>query len=95
MDNDRRCYRFYAFVFVALIRDRAVSMRKFLLAQVSMPFGAAGAVLLIYTMTDSQLRNIGGPIDLIVLLGVTLIGAIGTAIFVNTAQPIFGRSART
>ena len=72
----------YAFVFADLVRDRAVSMRKFLLTQVSMPFGAAGAVLFIYTMTDSQLRDIGGPIDLIVLLGVTLIGAIGTAFFV-------------
>jgi hypothetical protein len=95
LDNDRRCYRFYAFVFADLIRDRAVSMPKFLLAQVPMPFGAVGAVLLIYTITDSQLRNIGGSIDLIVLLGATLIDAIGTAIFVYTAQSIFGRCART
>ncbi|WP_415183384.1 DUF5368 domain-containing protein [Phaeovulum sp.] len=76
-----------AYVYV-LIRDRAVSMRKFLLAQLSMPFGAVGAVLFVQTMTHSGFSDIGGPIDVIVLLGVAAMGAIGIAILAYTAQSL-------
>ena len=79
-----------AYLYV-LIRDRAMSMRKFLWAQLSMPFGAIAAVLFVQAMTDSHLRDIGGPIDVIVLLGVAVMGAIGTAILVYTGQSLFRR----
>lgn len=79
-----------AYVYV-LIRDRSMSMRKFLMAQLSMPFGAVAAVLFVQAMTHSQLRDIGGPIDVIVLLGVAVMGAIGAAILVYTAQSLFRR----
>ncbi len=71
-----------------LIRDRAVSWHKFLWAQVSMPVGAALAVLIVWWATRSGLRDIGGPIDLIVLLGVAAIGAVGAAILVYTVQSL-------
>lgn len=79
-----------AYLFV-LIRDRAVSMRKFLLAQLSMPFGALAAVVFVQAMTSSHLRDIGGPVDVIVLLGVAVMGAVGAAILVYTAQSLFFR----
>jgi uncharacterized membrane protein YhaH (DUF805 family) len=77
-----------AYLFV-LIRDRTMSMRKFLLAQLSMPFGAVAAVVFVLAMTHSNLRDIGGPVDLIVLLGIAVLGAIGAAILVYTAQSLF------
>lgn len=83
-----------AYLYV-LIRDRAMSMRKFLWAQVSMPFGAIAAVLFVQIMTNSHLRDIGGPVDLIVLLGVAVMGAIGAAILVYTAQSLFRGKAYT
>lgn len=76
-----------AWVFV-LVRDRALSMRKFLLAQLSMPFGAVAAVAFVMWMTNSGLRDIGGPIDWIVLLGVAVMGAVGLAILVYVAQSL-------
>ena len=76
-----------AYLYV-LIRDRSMSMRKFLLAQLSMPIGAVAAVVFVQVMTHSHLRDIGGPIDVIVLLGVAAMGAIGTAILVYTAQSL-------
>jgi uncharacterized membrane protein YhaH (DUF805 family) len=79
-----------AYLYV-LIRDRAMSMRKFLWAQVSMPFGAVAAVLFVQAMTSSHFRDIGGPIDVIVLLGVAAMGAVGAAILVYTAQSLFRR----
>ncbi len=77
-----------AYLYV-LVRDREMSMRKFLLAQLSMPFGAVAAVVFVQVMTSSHLRDIGGPVDVIVLLGVAVMGAIGTAILVYTAQSLF------
>ncbi|SUC82767.1 Uncharacterised protein [Pannonibacter phragmitetus] len=83
-----------AYLYV-LIRDRALSMRKFLWAQLSMPFGAVAAVWFVLGVTHSHLRDMGGPVDLIVLLGVAVLGAIGAAILVYTAQSLIrGEGAR-
>ncbi len=71
-----------------LVRDRKVSWRKFLLAQIAMPFGAIAAVGLVWWITSTGAADIGGPIDLIVLLGVAVAGAIGAAILVYTAQSL-------
>jgi len=79
-----------AYLYV-LIRDRAMSMRKFLWAQLSMPFGAIAAVLFVQGVTNSHFRDIGGPVDMIVLLGVAVMGAVGAAILVYTAQSLFRR----
>lgn len=78
-----------------LVRDRAVSWRKFLWAQVSMPFGAVAAVLFVQKVTSSRFRDIGGPIDVIVLLAVAAMGAVGAAILVYTAQSLMrGRAEK-
>ncbi len=76
-----------AYVYV-LVRDRRVSWRKFLLAQLSMPVGAVLAVWVVMAVTDSALSDLGGPIDAMVLLGVAAAGAIGLAILVYTAQSL-------
>jgi uncharacterized membrane protein YhaH (DUF805 family) len=73
---------------LVLIRDRQVSWRKFLWAQVSMPFGAVAAVVFVWQVTSSGLRDIGGPVDVIVLLGVAVAGAVGAAILVYTLQSL-------
>ncbi|MDO5604417.1 MAG: DUF5368 domain-containing protein [Paracoccus sp. (in: a-proteobacteria)] len=80
-----------AYLFV-LIRDRKMSMKRFLVAQLSMPFGAVAAVAFVMMITNSRPANIGGPIDLIVLLGVALLGAVGTAILVYTLQSLLRRN---
>lgn len=77
--------------FYVLIRDRDISWRKFLWAQVSMPFGAIGAVLFVQWATESSFADLGGPIDVIVMLGVAAAGAIGLAILVYTAESLFLR----
>jgi hypothetical protein len=72
-----------------LIRDRSMSMRKFLVAQLSMPIGAVAAVVFTQAVTNSGFGDIGGPIDVIVLLAVAALGAVGMAILVYTAQSLF------
>ena len=71
-----------------LIRDRAVSWRKFLAAQLSMPLGAVAAVWFVQWVTSSHTRDIGGPIDVVVLLGVAVLGAVGMAVLVSTVQSL-------
>lgn len=81
-----------AYIYV-LIRDRSLSMRKFLYAQLSMPVGAVAAVVFVQAMTSSHLRDLGGPVDLIVFLGVAALGAVGMAILVYTAQSLLMKRA--
>ena len=77
-----------------LIRDRAVSWKKFLLAQLSMPIGAVLAVWFVMVRTKSCVSDLGGPIDVIVFLGIAVMGAIGMAILVYTLESLRG-SRRT
>lgn len=78
-----------AYLFV-LIRDRSVSWKKFLFAQLSMPVGAVLAVWFVMVMTKSKLSDLGGPVDLIVFLGIAAAGAIGMAILVYTLEAFLG-----
>ena len=77
-----------AYLYV-LLRDRAVNWKKFLFAQLSMPFGAIFAVAFVMFMTHSSLGDIGGPVDLIILLMIAGAGAFGAAILVYTVQSLF------
>jgi len=45
-------------------------------------------------MTHSHLRDLGGPVDWLVLIGVAVLGAVGLAILVYTAQSLLWRPAR-
>lgn len=80
----------YLFV---LIRDRHIGWRKFLIAQLFMPVGAIGAVWFVMAVTDSTISDIGGPIDVILLLCIAGIGAVGVAILVYTLESLFFRRA--
>src|SRR6056297_359847 len=48
-----------AYLYV-LVRDRHMSARKFLLAQLFMPLGAVAAVMFVLWVTNSALADIGG-----------------------------------
>jgi len=78
-----------------LIRDRHMSARKFLLAQLFMPVGAIAAVVFVQKVTRSHFADIGGPIDWLVLLGVAAVGAAGLAILVYTVQALVSGPQRS
>jgi uncharacterized membrane protein YhaH (DUF805 family) len=78
-----------------LIRDRSLGMRQFLVAQLFMPVGAVLAVWFVMAMTDSHLADIGGPVDVIVLLGIAAMGAVGGAILVYTVERLLFRRPGT
>jgi NADH:ubiquinone oxidoreductase subunit K len=74
-----------------LIRDRSLGMRQFLIAQLFMPVGAVLAVWFVMVMTESHLSDIGGPVDVIVFLGIAAMGAVGGAILVYTLERLLFR----
>jgi hypothetical protein len=74
-----------------LVRDRRVSWRKYLVAQIAMIPGAIAAVIFVQQVTNSGFGDIGGPVDLLVLLGVAVMGAVGAAILVYTLQSLIWR----
>ena len=74
-----------------LIRDRKVGWKKFLIAQVFMPIGAILAVAFVLIVTHSRMADIGGPIDVIIFLGIAVLGAVGMAILVYTLQSLLFR----
>ena len=82
-----------AYIYV-LIRDRSLGLRQFVIAQLFMPLGAILAVWFVMAMTDSRLSDVGGPVDLIVLIGIAVLGAIGAAILVYTIEALLLRSRR-
>ncbi len=82
-----------AYLYV-LVRDRRVAWKKFLFAQLSMPFGAVAAVFFVQAVTRSGFHDIGGPVDVIVLLGVAALGAIGLAVIIYTVQSLLYPPAR-
>lgn len=82
-----------AYLYV-LIRDHSVSWRKFLLAQLSMPFGFVGAIWFVQDVTNSTMADLGGPVDWLLVLGIGLLGAIGLAILVYTLQSLIWRPRR-
>ena len=71
-----------------LIRDRKVSWRKYLLAQLSMPIGAVAAVWFVMARTGSGLHHMGGPLDWLAILGIAVAGAVGFAILVYVVQSL-------
>ncbi|PWK60664.1 DUF5368 domain-containing protein [Roseicyclus mahoneyensis] len=69
-----------------LIRDRTLGMRQFLVAQLFMPVGAVLAIWFVMAVTNSHLSDIGGPVDVIIFLGIAAMGAVGSAILVYVIE---------
>ena len=76
-----------AFVYV-VIRDRAILSSRFLRAELWAPVGAVAAVAFVMIVTNSGLGDIGGPIDVITLIGIALAGAGGLTILVYTVAEL-------
>jgi membrane associated rhomboid family serine protease len=77
------------FVWV-LIRDRGLEARRLVRAQVVGALGGVAAVLFMQWITNSGFRDIGGPVDLLLVALIFVLGAIGAAIFAYTVQAVIG-----
>jgi len=82
-----------AFLYV-LIRDRNLVSRRLVRAELLAPIGAFAAIWFVQAMTSSGFRDIGGPVDMIVLIAIGAAGAVGLTIFAYVAQALIGGPQR-
>lgn len=73
-----------------IIRDRGLKGSVVLRAELWAPVGAAGAVLLVQHVTDSSFASVGGPVDVVVLLVVAVVGAVGLTILAYVVAALSG-----
>ncbi len=71
-----------------LLRDRGLDSRRLVRAQIAAPLGGIAAVLFVQWITSSGFRDIGGPIDWLVVLAIFIAGSIGLMLLVYVAQAL-------
>lgn len=80
-----------ALTFAALVvRDRGIRGAALVRSELWAPVGGLGAILFVRHVTDSSLGDIGGPIDLLVVLAVGLVGAAGATVLSYVLARLFG-----
>ncbi|MDP2409413.1 MAG: DUF5368 family protein [Pseudolabrys sp.] len=63
-----------------IVRDRGIYARRFVIAELVGVAGGFFGIWLMLTITSSQLSDIGGPIDWVLMVVIWLAGAIGAAV---------------
>lgn len=76
-----------AFAWV-LVRDRGLDSRRLVRAQAVGLLGGVAAILFMQWITNSGFRDIGGPVDLMLVALIFVLGAIGAAILAYTVQAV-------
>jgi hypothetical protein len=72
-----------AFLYV-VARDRGIRAAYFLRAELLAPVGGLGAILFVQMMTSSGFRDIGGPLDLLMVGMIGIAGAGGLVLLAYT-----------
>jgi uncharacterized membrane protein (DUF441 family) len=67
---------------VVVLRDRGMRSGRLVLAEIAGVAGGIFAVWLVMFITSSRISDLGGPVDMLVMIGVWLAGAIGTLVAV-------------
>lgn len=71
-----------------LVRDRGLSYRRFVRAELVGLVGGVLAVLFMQQITSSRFSDLGGPVDLMLVALIWLAGAIGATLLAYLAQSI-------
>ena len=79
--------------FYVIARDRGVEAGRLLRAELWGPIGALLAILFVQFVTQSSFSDIGGPIDVIILIAIGAAGAIGLTVLAYVVQAFLGRRA--
>lgn len=79
-----------AFIYV-VVRDRRLEASRLLRAELWAPVGAIAAIVFVLYMTQSGLSDIGGPIDVIILIAIAVAGAVGLTILAYVVQALVGQ----
>ncbi|WP_291295205.1 DUF5368 domain-containing protein [Elioraea sp.] len=78
---------------VVLLRDRGVVSRRLLWAEGAGLVGGVAAVLVMQAVTNSGFRDIGGPIDWVLIALIFAAGAVGATMGVYGLMGMLRRAA--
>ncbi|MCA1242228.1 DUF5368 domain-containing protein [Stappia stellulata] len=70
---------------VIVLREHRLEGHRFLRAELMAPVGALAAILFVQWITSSGFSDIGGPVDVIVLIAIGTTGAVGLTIVTYVA----------
>jgi Na+-transporting NADH:ubiquinone oxidoreductase subunit NqrB len=68
-----------AFLYV-LLRDHGVVARRLVWAEAFGVLGGVAAVLMMFVVTNSDPRDLGGPVDWLLVVGIFTVGLIATTV---------------
>ncbi|PWQ94362.1 DUF5368 domain-containing protein [Leucothrix pacifica] len=78
-----------AFLFIyVIIRDNKIEAKRLVRAELWAPVGAAIGIAFVFFITSSNFADIGGPIDVIVLILIAVAGAVGMTILAYIVQSL-------
>lgn len=76
-----------------LIRDRGLSSRRLVRAELAGILGGVLALLVMWLVTHSGIGDVGGPVDWVLIAVIWTAGAVGTAVLAYVALSLFGAAA--
>lgn len=76
------------FIYV-IIRDKSIEAKRLVRAELWAPIGAAIGIAFVFFITSSNFADIGGPVDVIVLILIGVAGAVGMTILAYIVQSLF------
>ncbi len=76
--------------FWVLVRDRGLYSRRFVRSEIIGLFGGAFAIWFMQYITNSGFRDIGGPVDWVLVIAIFAVGAIGTTLLAYTIWSVAG-----
>lgn len=82
-----------AFIYL-IVREHRLEGSRLLRAELWAPVGAIAAILFVQFITSSGFSDIGGPIDVVVLIAIALVGGIGLTMLVYVAMGFFSLRRR-
>ena len=80
--------------FYVLIRDRGLVTARFVWSELVGLLGGVFAIWFTFFITNSNLGDIGGPIDWVLLIGLFVLGAIGGTIATYVVLGLLGGKPR-
>lgn len=72
-----------AFIYL-LLKERTLASKRFLFSELIAPVGAFASIFFVQYITKTGFSDIGGPIDVIILVLIGVAGAIGLTILTYT-----------
>ena len=79
-----------AFLWV-LLRERGLAARRLVRAELFAPLGAVAAIAFVFWITNSGLGDIGGPVDLVMVIAIAVAGAGGLTLLAYVVQALLRR----